>query len=166
MTIDTVGEFLDQLDRAGELKRISHPVSANLELCEIADRVMKMPGGGPALLFENVTLIGGGRSAYPVAINLFGSMRRMAMSLGVERLDEIGDRIAQMMELKVPEGILAKLSLLPRLLELGKFPPRVKGGSAALSGDRAARATTSTCARCRSSNAGRRMVDRTSRFPW
>ena len=130
MTIDTVGEFLDQLDRAGELKRIAHPVSADLELCEIADRVMKMPDGGPALLFENVTLIGGGRSEYPVAINLFGSMRRMAMSLGVERLDEIGDRIAQMMELKVPEGIVAKLALLPRLLELGKFPPRVKGGSA------------------------------------
>jgi 4-hydroxy-3-polyprenylbenzoate decarboxylase len=130
VTIDTVGEFLDRLDRAGELKRITHPVSANLELCEIADRVMKMPDGGPALLFENVTLIGGGRSEYPVAINLFGSMRRMAMSLGVERLDEIGDRIAQMMELKVPEGIVAKLSLLPRLLELGKFPPRLKGGSA------------------------------------
>jgi 4-hydroxy-3-polyprenylbenzoate decarboxylase len=130
VTIDTVGEFLDQLDRAGELKRIASPVAANLELCEIADRVMKMPDGGPALLFENVRLIGGGRSEYPVAINLFGSMRRMAMSLGVERLDEIGDRIAQMMELKVPEGIVAKLSLLPRLLELGKFPPRVKGGSA------------------------------------
>ena len=130
MTIDTVGEFLDQLDRAGELKRIAHPVSADLELCEIADRVMKMPGGGPALLFENVTLIGGGRSEYPVTINLFGSMRRMAMSLGVERLDEIGDRIAQMMDLKVPKGIVAKLALLPRLLELGKFPPRVKGGSA------------------------------------
>jgi 4-hydroxy-3-polyprenylbenzoate decarboxylase len=51
------------------------------------------------------------------------------MSLGVERLDQIGERIAQMMELKVPDGLVAKLSLLPRLLELGKFPPRVKGGS-------------------------------------
>jgi 4-hydroxy-3-polyprenylbenzoate decarboxylase len=106
------------------------PVSVDLELCEIADRVMKMPGGGPALMFENVTLFDGSRSAYPVAINLFGSMRRMAMSLGVERLDEIGERIAQMMELKVPEGLVAKLSLLPRLLEMGKFPPRVKGGAA------------------------------------
>ena len=129
MTIDTVGQFLAQLERAGELKRISQPVSVDLELCEIADRVMKMPGGGPALLFENVTLFDGSRSAYPVAINLFGSMRRMSMSLGVERLDEIGERIAQMMELKVPDGLVAKLSLLPRLLELGKFPPRVKGGS-------------------------------------
>jgi 4-hydroxy-3-polyprenylbenzoate decarboxylase len=130
MTIDTVGQFIAELERAGELKRIMQPVSVDLELCEIADRVMKMPGGGPALMFENVTLFDGSRSAYPVAINLFGSMRRMAMSLGVERLDEIGERIAQMMELKVPEGLVAKLSLLPRLLEMGKFPPRVKGGAA------------------------------------
>ncbi|HEY7406995.1 MAG TPA: menaquinone biosynthesis decarboxylase [Gemmatimonadaceae bacterium] len=130
MTIDTVGQFIAELERAGELKRISQPVSADLELCEIADRVMKMPGGGPALLFENVTLADGSQSAYPVAINLFGSMRRMSMSLGVERLDEIGERIAQMMELKVPEGLVAKLSLLPRLLEMGKFPPRMKGGAA------------------------------------
>jgi len=130
MTIDTVGQFLEELTRAGELKRISQPVSVDLELCEIADRVMKMPGGGPALLFENVTLFDGSRSAYPVAINLFGSMRRMSMSLGVDRLDEIGERIAQMMELKVPDGLVAKLALLPRLLEMGKFPPRMKGGAA------------------------------------
>jgi 4-hydroxy-3-polyprenylbenzoate decarboxylase len=129
MTIDTVGQFLTELDRAGELTRISHPVSVDLELCEIADRVMKMPGGGPALLFDHVKLFDGSRSAHPVAINLFGSMRRMSMSLGVQRLDEIGERITQMMELKVPDGLVAKLSLLPRLLELGKFPPRMKGGS-------------------------------------
>ena len=104
-------------------------MSVDLEICEIADRVMKRPGGGPALLFENVTLFDGSRSEYPVAINLFGSMRRMSMSLGVERLDEIGDRITQMLDLKVPQGLVAKLSLLPRLLELGKFPPRVKGGA-------------------------------------
>ena len=130
MTIDTVGQFLEELTRAGELKRISQPVSVDLELCEIADRVMKMPGGGPALLFENVTLFDGSRSAYPVAINLFGSMRRMSMSLGVDHLDQIGERIAQMMELKVPDGLVAKLALLPRLLEMGKFPPRMKGGAA------------------------------------
>src|SRR5688572_31630482 len=127
MTIDTVGQFLTELERLGELKRIAHPVSVDLELCEIADRVMKMPGGGPALLFEHVKLFDGSRSAHPVAINLFGSMRRMSMSLGVERLDEIGERIAQMMELKVPDGLVAKLALLPRLLEMGKFPPRMKG---------------------------------------
>ena len=129
MAIDTICDFVTRLDQAGELVRIPHPVSVNLEICEIADRVMKSPGGGPALLFEHVTLFDGTRSAYPVAINLFGSMRRMAMALGVERLDEIGCRIQEMLELKVPEGLIAKLALLPRLLEVGKFPPRVKGGT-------------------------------------
>ncbi|HEX6536922.1 MAG TPA: menaquinone biosynthesis decarboxylase [Gemmatimonadaceae bacterium] len=128
MSIDSLDEFLDRLDAAGELVRITHPVSVDLELCEIADRVMKSPGGGAALLFEHVTLFDGSRSAYPVAINLFGSMRRMAMALGVDDLDEIGARIAEMLELKVPEGLIAKLALLPRLLEMGKFPPRVRSG--------------------------------------
>jgi 4-hydroxy-3-polyprenylbenzoate decarboxylase len=87
---------------------------------------MKQPGGGPALLFEKPILRDGTPSAMPVGINLFGSMRRMAMALGVERLDDIGARIAGMLQLKVPEGLLGKISMLPRLLELGKFPPRMK----------------------------------------
>ena len=128
VTLDTLSDFVERLDRAGELVRVRQPVSVDLELCEIADRAMKMPGGGPALLFEHVTLFDGSRSEYPVGINLFGSMRRMAMSLGVERLDEIGARITELLELKVPEGLLGKLSLLPRLLEVGKFPPRMRGG--------------------------------------
>ena len=131
MSLDTLTQFIDQLDRAGELVRISHPVKAKLELCEIADRVMKQPGGGKALLFEHVILDDGTRSRYPVAINLFGSMRRMAMSLGVESLDAIGARITELMALKVPDGLLGKLSLLPRLLEVAKFPPRVKSGDPA-----------------------------------
>jgi 4-hydroxy-3-polyprenylbenzoate decarboxylase len=128
MSVDTLEDFISRLDRAGDLTRITGPVSVNLELCDISDRVMKSAGGGKALLFENVTLFDGTRSAYPVAINLFGSMRRMAMALGVSDLNDIGARIAQMLEMKVPEGILAKLALLPRLLEMGKFPPRVKSG--------------------------------------
>jgi 4-hydroxy-3-polyprenylbenzoate decarboxylase len=128
MALDTLGEFLDALESEGELVRVREPVRAKLELCEIADRTMKMPGGGKALLFENVTLDDGSRSEFPVAINLFGSMRRMQIALGVESLDEIGARISELLEMQVPEGLLAKLALLPRLLEVGKFPPRVKGG--------------------------------------
>ncbi|MFN2399831.1 MAG: menaquinone biosynthesis decarboxylase [Gemmatimonadaceae bacterium] len=140
MTLNSFSEFIERLEAAGELVRVRHPVSVDLEICEIADRAMKMPGGGgnggtgaggPALLFENVVLRDGKRSAYPVAINLFGSMRRMAMSLGVTDLDEIGARITELMSLKVPEGIIGKLSLLPRLLEVGKFPPRMRSGKAA-----------------------------------
>jgi len=128
VSIDNLSQFIDAIDEAGELARISHPVAAKLELCEIADRVMKRPGGGRALLFENVTLDDGTRSAYPVAINLFGSMTRMCLALGVSGLDEIGARIEKLLSLKVPEGLVAKLSLLPRLMEIAKFPPRVKGG--------------------------------------
>jgi 4-hydroxy-3-polyprenylbenzoate decarboxylase len=130
-TIDTLSQFVAQLEQAGELVRVRQPVSLNLELCEIADRVMKQEGGGKALLFEQPVLMNGQRSAFPVGINLFGSMRRMSMALGVESLDEIGVRIDEMLAMKVPEGIIAKLALLPRLLEMGKFPPRTKKGGAA-----------------------------------
>jgi len=63
---------------------------------------MKSPQGGPALLFAKPTLRSGTASRYPVAVNLFGSERRMALALGVERLDDVGDRIAQLLDLKVP----------------------------------------------------------------
>jgi len=129
VALDTLTEFVQALDAAGELVRVRQPVKAHLELCEVADRVMKQPGGGPALLFEHVVLRDGSRSRYPVGINLFGSMSRMAMSLGVERLDDHGDRITRLMDLKVPEGILGKLSMLPRLLEVAKFPPRMQSGT-------------------------------------
>jgi 4-hydroxy-3-polyprenylbenzoate decarboxylase len=129
VTFDTLLTFVDWLDEAGELVRITRPVSLDRELCEIADRVMKQPHGGRALLFEQPVLMNGNRSEFPVAINLFGSMRRMAMSLGVASLDEIGSRITSLLEMKVPEGIIAKLALLPRLLEMGKFPPRLRSGT-------------------------------------
>ena len=129
MSLDTLNEFVQALDEAGELVRVREPVKVHLELCEVADRVMKQPGGGPALLFEHVVLRDGSRSRFPVGINLFGSMTRMAMSLGVERLDDHGDRITKLMDLKVPEGILGKLSMLPRLLEVAKFPPRMQSGT-------------------------------------
>ena len=129
MTFDTLRAFIDALDDAGELTRITRPVSLDRELCEIADRVMKQAGGGRALLFEHPVLMSGQRSEFPVAINVFGSMRRMAMSLGVDNLDEIGKRITNLLEMKVPEGLIAKIALLPRLLEVGRFPPRVRSGT-------------------------------------
>src|SRR5437867_12501109 len=92
---------------------------------------MKLRGGGKALYFENVTLDNGERSQYPVVINLFGSMRRISLASGVDDLDEIGQRITEMLDLKVPEGIIGKLAMLPRLLELGKFPPRISSGKPA-----------------------------------
>ena len=130
MSLDTLQEFIAAIEAAGELVRIAPPVSVHLELCEIADRVMKQPGGGPALLFERPLLRDGTVSEYPVAINLFGSMRRMSLALGVDDLDQVGARITKLLDLKVPEGLMGKLSLLPRLLEVSKFPPRMVGSPA------------------------------------
>ncbi|HET8649209.1 MAG TPA: UbiD family decarboxylase, partial [Gemmatimonadales bacterium] len=128
MALDNLREFIAAIERIGELVRISQPVRARLEIAEIADRVMKSPGGGPALLFEHVLLDDGTRSPTPVAINLYGSMQRMSLALGVERLDEIGERITELLELKVPDGLWGKLSMLPRLAELSRFPPKHRGG--------------------------------------
>ncbi len=128
MAINNLREFIEAIDQAGELVRVTEPVRARLEIAEIADRAMKSKDGGPALLFEHVLLESGSRSPHPVAINLYGSMRRMCLSLGVERLDEVGDRIADLLDLKVPEGLFGKLAMLPKLAEVAKFPPRMKGG--------------------------------------
>ena len=129
MSLDNLAEFITAIDRAGELQRIREPVRVHLEMTEIADRVSKMRDGGKALLFERPILRDGSPSLYPVVINLFGSMRRMAIALGVDDLDTIGARITALLDMKVPEGLMGKLSLLPRLFEVSKFPPRLKGGT-------------------------------------
>ncbi len=165
MTLESLSGFVEALDRAGELVRVTQPVSVDRELCEIADRAMKQPGGGPALLFERPILLNGAPSAFPVGINLFGSMKRMAMSLGVTDLDAIGGRITELLEMKVPEGFVAKLSLLPKLLELSKFPPaRTAARRPARRWCGAAATWISTGSPC--SGAGPRMAARTSPFRW
>src|SRR5712671_7126934 len=76
MAFDSFRDFVNALDKAGELKRISQPVATELEITEIADREMKSPGGGKALLFEKPT-VNGEISPFPLAINTMGSARRM-----------------------------------------------------------------------------------------
>jgi 4-hydroxy-3-polyprenylbenzoate decarboxylase len=131
MALDNLRDFLGAIEAAGQLVRIGVAASVDKEITEIADRCMKSPGGGPALLFERPTLLAGGASPYPVAVNLFGSERRMALALGVERLDEVGERIAELLHLKVPDGLLGKLAMLPKLAEVAKFPPKTAGGGRA-----------------------------------
>src|SRR5579864_6995119 len=120
-------EWIAALDGAGELKRIGAEVDPVLEIAEITDRVSKGAAkkygrpGGPALLFENVK----GARGIPVLINQFGSGRRMQMALGVENLDEIAERIRQLLNMRSPEGFLEKLKMLPMLADMGKFFPRV-----------------------------------------
>jgi len=126
MPYDDLREWIAALDRAGELKKIKTEVDPILEITEIADRVSKGAAkkygrpGGPALLFENVK----GANGVPVLINQFGSERRMQMALGVDSLDEIAERIRQLLNMKSPEGFLEKLKMLPMLADMGKFFPR------------------------------------------
>jgi len=128
MALDSLPEFIKAIEQAGELVRVREPVRTRLEIAEIADRCMKSQGGGPALLFEQPVMENGSVSPIPVAINLFGSMKRMCLALGVERLDEVGERISEMLNLKVPDGLFGKLAMLPKLAEMAKFPPRTRGG--------------------------------------
>ncbi|MFL6313831.1 MAG: UbiD family decarboxylase [Terriglobales bacterium] len=127
MAFDDLRQWIAALDRAGELKKIKTEVDPILEITEIADRVSKGAAkkygrpGGPALLFENVK----GGNGVPVLINQFGSERRMQMALGVDSLDEIAERIRQLLNMKSPEGFLEKLKMLPMLADMGKFFPKV-----------------------------------------
>ncbi len=114
--------FLGALEARGDLLRIREPVSAELEITEIADRMVK--SGGPALLFENVV----GKD-FPLAIGLYGTRERMALALGAPSLDAIGDRIRDLTEVKLGGGLLGLASNLPKLKELASLPPkRVRSG--------------------------------------
>jgi len=110
-------EFVEALERAGELVRIGAEVDPKLEVSEIASRVMRKYG--PALLFENVR-----GSKMPLLINAYGSYRRMSMALGVESLDEVSDRITSLIEIKPPTSLKESLKMLPHLAQVRKFPPR------------------------------------------
>lgn len=127
--MDSLRDFIRALDEAGELVGVAEPVSTVKEITEVADRCMKSAGGGPALLFQRPVLAGGQVSRVPLAINLFGSYRRICLALGVASLDEVGARLQGMLAAKVPEGLLEKLAMLPRLAELATYPPRATIGT-------------------------------------
>jgi 4-hydroxy-3-polyprenylbenzoate decarboxylase len=118
MPYNSLADFIQVLEREGELKRIDHPVRAELEITEIADRVMKR--GGPALLFENI--IG---KKIPLLINAFGSAKRMALALGVSEIEEIAREIAKLIQTKPPRSFKDKLHLLSELIKLAGVPPKI-----------------------------------------
>jgi len=117
MPYNSLLDFVQVLERDGELRRIVHPVKAELEITEIADRVMK--SGGPALLFENVV-----GKQIPVLINAFGSAKRMALALGVADIEEIAREIAKLIRTKPPKTFKDKLQLLGELIKLAGIPPK------------------------------------------
>src|SRR5438128_12672464 len=99
MAFDSFRDFLNSLEKAGELKRISQPVATELEITELADREMKSPGGGKALLIEKPT-VNGEVSPFPLAINTMGSWKRMALSLGAQSVDEVAAELGSLMKAK------------------------------------------------------------------
>jgi 4-hydroxy-3-polyprenylbenzoate decarboxylase len=117
MAYNNLQQFVQALEKIGELKRVAYPVRAELEIAEIADRVMKQ--NGPALLFENVV----GKNV-PVLINAFGSARRMAMALGVDDIEGIAREIARLTQMKPPGSFWDKLRMLPELARLGGITPK------------------------------------------
>src|SRR5437899_5092135 len=110
-------EFIRALEKNHELKRITVEVDPVLEITEFADRAVKQ--GGPALLFERVK-----GSTIPVLINSFASMRKMEIALEVKSVEEVAARIVEFLEMRMPEGIIGKLKMLPKLAEMGAFFPK------------------------------------------
>ena len=110
-------DFIRQLEKEGELKRIQVEVDPILEIAEITNRVSKQMG--PALLFEHVK-----GSEYPLLINAFGSHHRMNLALGVTSLEQVSGRIEELLEIQAPKGILDKVKILPKLADLASFLPK------------------------------------------
>lgn len=115
---ENLRDWIAFLEREGELVRIQEPVSRHLEITEIADRVMKSPGGGKALLFERVE-----GSDVPVAINLLGSKWRMSAALGVEDPGEITEGVLALLDPKGVSTLWEKIKMLPRLKSLADAKP-------------------------------------------
>ena len=120
MAFADLREFVAHLEKAGQLRRISAPVSRDLEITEITDRVSKRTGdANVALLFENVEGF-----AMPVLINAFGSPARMAAALGVDGLNDLSARVAKLLDLRMPGTLFAKLRRLGDLFDLAKAGPK------------------------------------------
>ena len=135
MPTATLSEFIDFLERNGELARVKSRVSPVLEIAEVCDRVCKTPAphghaeldrnpaaklGGKALLFENVE-----GSDIPVAINTFGSYWRVNQALGTENLEALANRVQQLVKPEIPTTLLEKMKRLPDLIKMANFPPKM-----------------------------------------
>lgn len=149
MPYTSLRDFLQALESAGELRRIKAEVDPILEVTEIADRVSKAPDPAgyyagsqqapfdarqplhgtkavnQALLFERIK-----GSALPLAINTFGSYKRMHMALGCDSFDELAGRISELTKPEVPIGLMNKIKKGYDLLKLGSYQPKVRSGPA------------------------------------
>ncbi len=123
MSYSSFGQFVQALEAAGELQRISEPVETDLIIAEWANREMKSPGGGKALLFEQ-PLVNGRVSKFPLAINTMGSTRRMAIALKLEKIDDLADEIQLILKAKPPTDLREGWSLLKQGINLLHARPK------------------------------------------
>jgi len=118
-------DFLADLEKRRLLARIAESVSPDLEIAAVTDRACKLPDGGPALLFDKPA----GHSI-PVASNVYGSVERMCLALGVKSLDDLAAEIDQLMTPQMPEGIMDALKMLPMVGRLRDLMPKTVGDAA------------------------------------
>jgi 4-hydroxy-3-polyprenylbenzoate decarboxylase len=111
-------EYVESLEEIDQLRRIKTRVSVDLEIAEILRRVM-YKNEGPAVLFENVE-----GYKIPVLGNAFGSLRRLKIALDMENFEEIGERMSALTRLKIPQGLLNKFKMLPKLSEIADYGPK------------------------------------------
>jgi 4-hydroxy-3-polyprenylbenzoate decarboxylase len=123
MAFRSFQHFLDELERAGELLRVNEPVDTELVIAEWANREMKSPGGGKALLFTKPT-IDGKTSAFPVAINTMGSRKRIAMALGVNDVADLAQEIQLILKAKPPTDLREGFALLKQGIHLLHARPK------------------------------------------
>src|ERR687887_2497195 len=115
--------WIKLLEREGELVRVDAEVDPDLEITEINDRVVK--AAGPALLFENVK-----GSEHPLLINQFGTERRMCLAFDAPSLDAVAERLADVLEMQPPQGLVEKVRRLQKLKSIADSRPRtVKRGA-------------------------------------
>src|SRR5438067_7403606 len=115
--------FLQELERSNELQRIHEPVDTDLVIAEWANREMKSPGGGKALLFEK-PIMDGKASAFPVAINTMGSRKRIAMALGVNAVADLAQEIQLILKAKPPTDLREGFALLKQGIHLLHARPK------------------------------------------
>lgn len=117
MAFPDIQSFVRVLEERGELVRVSTPVSRELEITEIADRLVKK--GGPAVLFENVR-----GSEFPLVIGMLGTRERVALSLGVRDLDDLAKKVRDLIDLKGSGGLMGMLGNLPKVRDAMNLPPK------------------------------------------
>lgn len=120
---DDLRDWLADIEKAGELVRVKAEVDPILEITEITDRESKRPGGGRALLFENVR-----GSKVPLLINAYGSYKRMTLALGLDDFSQVKDMIGRLLDEEIlKKGWMEKLRMAGEFAKAAQVTPKVVG---------------------------------------